>query len=139
MFELTHEPIDCSRVLGQVHSPRAGAIVLFVGTTREFTESRQTVSLCYEAYADMARGKLQELEDEAQRRWQLTKVSVVHRLGDVPVGETSVAIAVSAPHRAAAFAAGQWLIDTIKQVVPIWKRETWSDGTSEWVHPGAGP
>ncbi len=139
MIELTNGIIDCGQVLRQVQSRHAGAIVLFVGTTREFTASRQTLSLQYDAYPEMARAKLVELEDQARRRWQLTEVSIVHRVGPVSVGETSIAMAVSAPHRAAAFAAGQWLIDTIKEVVPIWKKENWSDGTSQWVHPGVGP
>ena len=79
---------------------------------------------------------LSELEMRAQQRWSLIDVAIVHRLGRVPAGETSVAIAVSSAHRQAAFAAGQWLIDTIKSTVPIWKRERWSDGTAEWIHPG---
>ncbi len=139
MIELTDEAIDCGEVLRQVQSRAAGAIVLFVGSTREFTQARQTLSLEYEAYREMARAKLEELAGEARRRWTLTEVSIVHRLGLVPVGETSIAIAVSAPHRDAAFAAGKWLIDTIKVVVPIWKKENWSDGNSQWVHPGIGP
>jgi molybdopterin synthase catalytic subunit len=139
MIELTNEAIDCGQVLRQVQSRNAGAIVLFVGTTREFTAGQQTLSLQYEAYPEMARAKLKELEDQARRRWKLTEVSIVHRLGQVLVSETSIAIAVSAPHREAAFAAGKWLIDTIKQVVPIWKKEVWSDGTSQWVHPGIDP
>ena len=84
----------------------------------------------------MAEKKLVELEAEARRRWPLTGCSIVHRLGHLELGEASIAIAVSSPHRHDAFAAGQWLIDTIKEVVPIWKRENWADGTSEWVHPG---
>ncbi len=139
MIELTDEAIDCGEVLRQVQSRAAGAIVLFVGSTREFTQARQTLSLEYEAYREMAHAKLEELAGEARRRWTLTEVSIVHRLGLVPVGETSIAIAVSAPHRDAAFAAGKWLIDTIKVVVPIWKKENWSDGNSQWVHPGIGP
>jgi molybdopterin synthase catalytic subunit len=110
--------------------------VLFLGTTREFTGQRRTVSLDYECYEQMAVTKLGELEAEACRRWPLVGVCIEHRLGRIPPGEISVAIAVSAPHRAAAFEAGKWLIDTIKQIVPVWKKENWSDGTSQWVHPG---
>jgi molybdopterin synthase catalytic subunit len=84
----------------------------------------------------MAHKKLAELAAEAARRWPLVACAMVHRLGRLEVGETSVAVAVSAAHRQAAFEAGQWLIDTLKQAVPIWKRELWADGTSEWVHPG---
>jgi molybdopterin synthase catalytic subunit len=122
--------------LRQVASPDAGAVVLFLGTTREHTGGRRTESLDYECYADMARDKLAELEAEARRRWQLLGCAVVHRVGHLPIGEASVAVAVSTAHRQAAFAAGQWLIDTLKQVVPIWKKENWADGQSQWVHPG---
>jgi molybdopterin synthase catalytic subunit len=136
MISLTSSPIDPSAVLAQVASHEAGAVVLFLGTTREFTHGRRTISLDYECYAEMAERKLADLEAEARRRWPLIGCSIVHRLGHLGLGEASIAIAVSAPHRADTFAAGQWLIDTIKQDVPIWKQENWVDGTSEWVHPG---
>ena len=110
--------------------------MLFLGTTRELTAGRQTVALDYEAYREMAEQKLAELEAEARRRWPVIECIMVHRLGRVPPAEASVAIVVSTPHRRDAFAAGEWLIDTLKQDVPIWKREQWSDGTTEWVHPG---
>jgi molybdopterin synthase catalytic subunit len=136
MISLTHEPIDCHRVLASVASNDAGAVVLFLGTTREFTRGRQTESLDYECYPEMAEKKLHELEREARRRWPIVECTVIHSLGHLPLGEASIAIAVSAPHRQDAFAAGQWLIDTIKEAVPIWKKENWADGTTEWVHPG---
>ncbi len=136
MIGLVNTPIDPAAVLAQVTSHDAGAVVLFLGTTRDFTAGRRTTSLDYECYPEMAERKLAELEAEARRRWLLTGCSIVHRLGHLDLGEASIAIAVSSPHRAAAFAAGQWLIDTIKEVVPIWKQENWADGTSEWVHPG---
>ncbi len=99
------------------------------------TGGRRTVSLDYEAYPEMARKKMEELEAEARRRWPILECAIVHRLGRLEIGEASVAVAVSSAHRQAAFAAGQWLIDTLKEVVPIWKRENWADGTTEWVHP----
>jgi len=136
MVSLTDKPIDAAAVLCQVASNDAGAVVLFLGTTREFTQGRRTISLDYECYPEMAEKKLTELEVEARRRWPLRGCSIVHRLGHLELGEASIAIAVSSPHRHDAFAAGQWLIDTIKEVVPIWKQENWADGTSEWVHPG---
>ena len=136
MIELNHDPIDSSKVLESVQSPEAGAVVLFLGTTREFTAGRQTESLDYESYGEMAVRKLEELEQQARQQWSLTEVTIVHRLGHLGIGEASVAIAVSAPHRKDAFTAGQWLIDTLKEIVPIWKKENWTDGTSEWVHPG---
>ncbi len=136
MTTLTHSPIDVAALLAQAGSPRAGAVVLFLGTTREFTGGKQTVQLAYECYPEMARRKLEELEAEARNKWSLETCSIAHRLGEVPAGEASVAIAVSSAHRGDAFAAGQWLIDTLKQLVPIWKEEHWADGSREWVHPG---
>ena len=136
MIALTHEPIDTADVLRKVQSNLAGAVVLFLGTTREVTGDRRTASLDYECYPEMASKKLAELENEARRRWPLCECVIVHRLGHLPIGDASVAVAVSSPHRGEAFEAGQWLIDTLKQVVPIWKQENWTDGTSEWVHPG---
>jgi molybdopterin synthase catalytic subunit len=136
MISLIHSPIDSSAVLAQVASNDAGAVVLFLGTTREFTQGRQTASLDYECYPQMAEAKLAELEAQAREKWPLIHVSIVHRLGRLGLGEASIAIAVSSPHRQAAFEAGKWLIDTIKEDVPIWKQENWADGTSEWVHPG---
>jgi molybdopterin synthase catalytic subunit len=133
---LTHEPIDTAEIVRRAGHPDAGAVVLFLGTTRELTDGRQTVALDYEAYEEMARRRLSELEAEARQRWPVIECIVVHRLGHVPIGEASVAIAVSTPHRREAFAAGQWLIDSLKRDVPIWKREAWADGTTEWVHPG---
>ncbi len=135
-MRLTNQPIDTEKLLRQVASPRAGAVVLFLGTTRGITGERETESLDYTSYAEMAERKLAELEQEAANRWPIVKSAVVHRVGHLEVGETSVAIAVSSAHRHEAFAAGQWLIDTIKSVVPIWKQEHWADGTSQWVHPG---
>jgi molybdopterin synthase catalytic subunit len=138
MIRLTSQPIDTVALINQVRHPHAGAVVLFLGTTRELTNGRQTVALDYEAYHEMAERRLRELEAEARRRWPVIECMVVHRLGRVPPTEASVAIAVSTPHRSDAFAAGQWLIDSLKKDVPIWKREAWADGTTEWVHPGVG-
>ena len=136
MIELTHNTIDAAALLDRVGSPRAGAVVLFLGTVRDLTHGRQTESLDYECYPEMAEKKLAELEAEARRRWPIIECALVHRLGHMQPAEVSVAVAVSTPHRRDAFEAGQWLIDALKQVVPIWKRENWSDGTQEWVHPG---
>jgi molybdopterin synthase catalytic subunit len=136
MIQLTDKPIDTTALLNRVRHPEAGAVVLFLGTTRELTAGRQTVALDYEAYREMAESQLADLEAEARRRWPVIECSITHRLGRVPPTEASVAIAVSTPHRSDAFAAGQWLIDSLKRDVPIWKREEWADGTTEWVHRG---
>jgi len=135
MVDLVQHPIDIQQLLIDVGSPQAGAVLLFLGTTREFTDQKQTVRLDYEAYNDMALRKLAELESTAQERWLLVNCAIVHRLGSVPLGEASVVIAVSSAHRSDAFEAGRWLIDTLKREVPIWKREHWADGTTQWVHP----
>lgn len=139
MVTLTTDRIDVAAVLDRVQSTRAGAVVLFLGTAREFTGDRQTRSLEYECYREMAEQELAALEARALGQWPLVACALVHRIGPVPLGEASVAVAVSSPHREAAFAAGRWLIDTLKQSVPIWKKEHWTDGTSEWVHPGLTP
>ena len=136
MTELTRESIDFAALTEAVRSPACGAVVLVLGTVREMTGDRRTLRLEYDAYPAMAEAKMRDLEAEARRRWPLGEVRIVHRLGTLELGEVSVAVAVSSPHRAAAFDAGRWLIDTLKDVVPVWKKEHWADGTTEWVHPG---
>lgn len=139
MIQLTDSPIDLPALLAAVQAPAAGAVVMFLGTVRERTDGRETHMLEYEAYAPMAQRLLEELEAEARRRWPLVRCAVVHRLGQLAVGQTSVAIAAAAAHREPAFEAARWLIDQIKQRVPIWKKEHRPDGTSQWVHPGLDP
>ena len=136
MIHLSHDTIDPNIVLESGQENRAGAVVLFLGTTRSITGDQQTRSLDYECYESMALKKLEELESIARDRWEVIEINIAHRLGHLLPGEASVAIAVSSPHRVTAFECGQWLIDTLKEDVPIWKKENWSDGTHEWVHPG---
>lgn len=136
MIQLTDQPIDTASVIEAASSPLAGAVVLFLGTVRELTDGRQTTFLEYECYPEMAQKELARLEEEVRGRWPLTECAIVHRTGHLAVGEVSVAVAVSSPHRGPAFEAGQWVIDRLKQVVPIWKKENYADGTSDWVHPG---
>ncbi len=136
MITISHEPIDFSALTESVRSNQAGAVVLFLGTVREITGGRQTVALDYEAYPAMARIKLEELLTEAREKWPIVNAAIVHRLGRLELGDVSVALAVSTPHREHAFEAGKYLIDRLKEVVPIWKKENWADGTAEWVHPG---
>ena len=135
MIQLTHEPIDSAELVARAQSPAAGALLMFLGCTRQRTAGRETAELTYDAYAEMAQKELANLESQAHERWGLTECLIVHRLGTVPLGEASVAIVVASAHRRAAFEAGEWLIDTLKQCVPIWKQEHWADGTCEWVHP----
>jgi molybdopterin synthase catalytic subunit len=136
MIKITAEPIDYAAVTDLVRSPLAGAVCTFLGTVREFTGDRRTVALTYESYPEMALKKMAELEEEARRRWPVIELALVHRVGNLELGEVSVAVAVSCPHRHESFEACRWLIDTLKQVVPIWKKEIWADGNEEWVHPG---
>jgi molybdopterin synthase catalytic subunit len=136
MVEITHDTIDHAALTDRVRSNAAGAVVTFLGTAREFTGGRRTVSLEYEAYPEMAQHQMRALEDEARSRWPIVELAIVHRVGRLELGDVSVAIAVSCPHRSQAFDACRFLIDRIKEVVPIWKCENWADGESEWVHPG---
>ncbi len=136
MIEITEAPIDHAALTDRVRSNAAGAVCTFLGTVREMTGDRRTTSLDYEAYPGMAQKKLAEIETEARRRWPVIDAAIVHRVGHLELGEVSVVVAVSCPHRHDAFDACRWLIDTLKEVVPIWKKEVWADGTEEWVHPG---
>jgi molybdopterin synthase catalytic subunit len=136
MSRLVDAPIDTDAVIAAVAAPASGATVLFLGTVRDITGDRCTEFLVYECYAEMADKMMADLERQAMERWPLIGCRIVHRLGRLDPTETSVAIAVSSPHRREAFEAGSWIIDEFKRVVPIWKQENWSDGTSEWVHHG---
>ena len=135
MIEITHSIINTNKVLESVNSTSAGAAVLFVGTTRQMTRGRETLKLDYECYEEMALKKMEQLRDQALEKWPIEKCSIVHRVGTVELGEASIAVAVSTPHRVASFEAAQWLVDILKKEVPIWKREYWADGSEEWVHP----
>jgi molybdopterin converting factor subunit 1 len=135
--EITAEPIEVPRWIQWVERPTVGAVVSFLGTVREWTQERRTAELFYEAYQPMAEQKLRELVRMAQDRFGLAAVAVVHRTGSLQPGDISVLIAVAAPHRQQAFDGCRFLIEALKQEVPIWKKEVWSDGTSEWVHPGS--
>jgi len=136
VIQLTNDAIDYAQLTESVRSSAAGAVVLFLGTVREMTGDRQTTALDYDAFAPMARAKLEELLGEARGRWPIVNAAIVHRLGRLELGDISVAVAVSTPHRSEAFEAGRYLIDRLKEIVPIWKKENWADGTTEWVHPG---
>ncbi|MGE3313968.1 MAG: molybdenum cofactor biosynthesis protein MoaE [Planctomycetaceae bacterium] len=138
MIELTREEIDYAALTERVRSTQSGAVILFLGTVREMTDGRRTIALVYDAYPEMAQTKLAELEAETRERWPVENIAIVHRLGRLELGDISVAIAVSSPHRRQAFEAGQFLIDELKVRVPVWKKENWDDGSTEWVHPGVG-
>jgi molybdopterin synthase catalytic subunit len=135
MIELMTKPIDFHAVTESVRHNSAGAVVSFLGTVREFTQGVQTQFLEYEAFAEMALASMQQLEQEVRGRFVVVNVAIVHRTGRMELSDVSVAIAVSSPHRAQAFEAARWLIDTLKERVPIWKKEHYSDGREEWQHP----
>jgi molybdopterin synthase catalytic subunit len=135
MVQLTKQPIDHAALTEQVRRGDCGAVVTFLGTVRDLTDGKVTVALDYEAYPGMAEKKLAEIEAETRARWPVGELVMVHRLGHLDVGEVSVAVAVSCPHRGQAFEACRHAIDRLKELVPIWKRENWADGSTEWVHP----
>ncbi len=116
-----------------VVQPGCGAFVVFAGTVRDHAEGRPgVVSLTYEAYVEQAEARLRALADEARRKWpDIGRLALLHRVGDLAVGEVSVVVAASTPHRAESFEAARWCIDTLKATLPIWKRETWEEG-SDW-------
>ena len=138
-FELTTDPIDVGAVARRVVLPECGATVTLDGYAREWTRGRRTLYLVYEAYAPMAQRELERLGHEAHERFAIAHIGIVHRTGRLEIGETSVVIAVSAPHRRAAFEACEWAIRELKRTVPIWKKEIFEDG-EVWVegeHPNS--
>ena len=138
-FLLGHDPLDVGAAFAFLQTPTAGGIDLFVGTTRQWTAGKETVRLEYDCYEAMALKEMARLAKEAQARWPVERVCLLHRLGVVPPAEASVVVGVATPHRADAFAASRFLIDTLKQHVPIWKREVYADGSTEWIEGPAPP
>jgi len=131
-IRIVRNEVDVAILEAAVADPAAGAICTFVGTTRENNVGRKVLRLEYEAYEAMALSEIRKLADEAGRRWEITRVAITHRIGVVEIGETSVAIAVSAPHRAEAFEACRFAIDRLKEIVPIWKKEHF-EGGEVWI------
>ena len=134
LIEVSEAEIDPGRLVAVVSSPAAGAIVLFLGTVRDHSEGREGIThLEYEAYGGVVERKITEIVAELRLTWpQVDRVVAVHRTGSLEVGAASVGVAVSAPHRAEAFPAGEYLIDELKRRAPIWKKEHWPGG-AEWV------
>jgi molybdopterin synthase catalytic subunit len=132
MIEITAEKIDVETIIGSVGAPEAGGIALFLGTTRNNSDGKKVQSLAYEAYVPMAIKMMGDIANEIHKRWNVHNVSIVHRVGDVPVSEASVVIAVSAAHRNAALESCRYAIDELKKRVPIWKKEIFENG-AEWV------
>src|SRR5207244_6543732 len=132
MIHLTPDPIDHFQLTEAVRRPHCGAVVTFLGTVRDLTGDQVTVALDYEAYPGMAEKKMAEIEQETRSRWPVGAIMMIHRLGHLEVSEISVAVAVSCPHRSQAFEACRYAIDRLKELVPIWKKENWADGSAEW-------
>jgi molybdopterin synthase catalytic subunit len=132
LIEITNGPIPFDRLLGEVADPGAGAVVLFLGVVRDNARGRRVDHLIYEAYETLARREMEKIAAAITARWPVARVAMIHRTGHLGVGEASVAVSVSAPHRAEAFEAARFAIDTLKATVPIWKKEIWEGGEA-WV------
>ena len=134
--ELTTDPIDITSVARRVVPTECGATVTLDGYVRQFTKGRETLHLVYEAYEPMAIKEMRLLIERAKTEFEISNIGIVHRLGKLEIGETSVVISVAAPHRKAAFAACEWIIRELKQTVPIWKKEVYADG-EVWIEGDA--
>lgn len=131
-FVISAEPITPEPLVRYVQTPDDGAVVTFAGVARNNFAGRSTAFLSYEAYAEMAVQVLAQLAEEARAKWPIGRVAVHHRVGRLEIGATAVLVVVAAPHRQAAFAAAEYIMDRIKEVAPIWKKEHWADGAAEW-------
>ena len=127
-FELTTEPLDIGEIARRSVSPECGATVTLDGYVRQFTKGRETQHLVYEGYEAMALKEMEKLINLVHEQFEIAHVGIVHRLGKLEIGETSVVISVASPHRRAAFEACEWLIKELKRTVPIWKKEVYADG-----------
>jgi molybdopterin synthase catalytic subunit len=131
-FLITAAPLDPAPLVAYVQTPGDGAVVTFAGVARDNFAGRASAHLSYEAYAEMAAPVLAQLAEEARAQWPIGRVAVHHRIGHLEIGETAVLVVVASPHRQAAFAAATHIMDRIKEVAPIWKREHWAEGEAEW-------
>jgi molybdopterin synthase catalytic subunit len=133
MFSISEHPIDIGKLLASVKDDSAGATVLFLGTVRDYNDGYIVSGIYYEAYIRMAEEAMAKIEAESVKKWNLKKIATAHRIGNLKIGEVSVAIAVSSEHRAEAFEAGRYSIDRIKSEVPIWKKEIISGKDGMWA------
>ena len=132
MYQVTDKPLVVDQILKAISRPTCGAVALFVGVVREPSRGRNVLYLEYEAYKEMAEAKLREIGEEIKKKWAVEKVAIVHRVGHLEIGEASVIVAVSAPHRKEALEACAYGIERVKEIVPIWKKEVW-EGGEEWI------
>ena len=135
---VVREPIQPAEVLARVGADQDGASLLFVGVVRDHSDGRPVTGVHYDAYEEMAARVLEEIVQEAEERFGTDRIAVLHRIGDLTIGDVSVAIAVSTPHRAESYEASRFIIEELKKRLPVWKREHYTDGAVEWVE-GAKP
>lgn len=128
MIRVQEAALELSEVVAAVDHPSAGGLVTFSGVVRDHHDGKHVTAIAYEAYGQMAEAKMREIAADVTRRWPDCRIAIAHRTGRLEIGEASVLIAVSAPHRAEAFDACEYAIDTLKQIVPIWKKEAYDDG-----------
>jgi len=132
LYEVTESPLSLDRLVAAVSQNTSGAVASFLGIVREFARGRQVRSLEYDAYPEMATATMRQIGEEIRGRWPVDRIAMVHRIGRLGIGEASVAIAISAPHRQEALQACAYAIERLKEIVPIWKKEAWTDG-AEWI------
>lgn len=132
LYEITEAPLSLDVLAEEVGQNTSGAVASFLGIVREFARGRQVEYLEYDAYPEMATAKMRQIGEEIRQRWPIDRIAIVHRIGRLAIGEASVAIAVSSPHRREALQACAYAIERLKETVPIWKKEVWSDG-AEWI------
>ena len=137
MFRVTQKALELQELVTFVNDPSTGAVATFIGTARDHNEGRKVISLEYEAYPEMAERELARLGEEAERRWKIHRIAIVHRVGAVRIGEPSVIVAVSAAHRQDAFEACRFAIEELKKTVPIWKKEFF-EGGEVWIGTQSG-
>ena len=133
MIKITFDKLDPESITNSIKNPNNGAVITFLGTTRNYTENRKVLHLEYEAYIPMAEIKLNEIIKYIHKKWGINDVFIAHRLGKVEIGDISLVISISSPHRKSAFDACQYALDTLKLVVPIWKKEFFQE-ESKWVN-----
>lgn len=136
MIEIVSDKIDRDKIIADANDLEGGAVTVFIGTVRAKTNSRKVIRLEYECYEPMAISEINKIIETAKGRWPILKVAIIHRIGTLQLGDEAVVLAVSTPHRKESFEACQFIIDTLKQTVPIWKKEVFESG-EEWVsaHP----
>ncbi len=130
---ISADPIDGEALVRRVAGPAEGAVILFLGTVRDHNLERAVIRLDYEAYEPMALRELETVCAEAGKRFGLSRVAAVHRIGSLEPGQTSLGVAVSSPHRDAAYRASRWIVEEVKRRLPVWKREAYADGTDRWL------